>query len=248
MISAFVKGVQQLGDKETQKPLWISIGVAIGVFALLWTGFGVLITHTTLFQWGWLDTLADGLGWALVLVLTWVMFPGVVSAMVALFLEQIAETVEHRHYPGLPKAEGQPVGEQIMTALRFLGVMVLLNILLLPFMLFGPVYPLLFYCVNGYLLGREYFELVASRRLGQREVILLRRTYGGRIFLAGTALAMLLTVPVVNLLAPVIATAAMVHLFETWRRAGGGPKTTAAGAQGSALRPKTTLDGNEPEA
>lgn len=248
MIDAFVKGVQQLGDRETQKPLWISIAAAVGVFVLLWVGFGLLVHHTALFQWSWLNTLADTLGWALILVLTWVLFPGVVSAVVALFLEYIAETVEHRHYPDLPKAEGQPVGEQIMTALRFLGVMVLLNVLLLPFLLLGPLYPLLFYGVNGYLLGREYFELVASRRLGQRAVILLRRAHGGTIFLTGVALAFLLTIPVVNLLAPVIATAAMVHLFETWRRAETPSNPAAQGPGGRRSPLKTTLDGTGPEA
>ena len=30
MINALVKGVHQLGDKKTQKPLWISIALALG--------------------------------------------------------------------------------------------------------------------------------------------------------------------------------------------------------------------------
>lgn len=237
MISALIKGVQQLGDRRTQKPLALSVALALGVFVLLWFGTGWLITHTALFQLSWLETLADGLGWALVLVLTWVLFPGVVSAAVSLFLDQIAESVEGRHYPALPKAPGQPVGEQVMTSFRFLGIMVLLNLLLLPFMLLGPVYPLLFYGVNGYLLGREYFEMVASRRLGLRDVIELRRAHGGTIFMTGAAIALLLTVPVVNLLAPVVATAAMVHLFEAWRGRGAVPGTS-----------NTMLDQTRPEA
>lgn len=237
MIASVIKGVQQLGDKDTQKPLWISIAVSVGVFAVLWLGLGYVIEHTALFETGWLNQIATTLGWGLLLVLTWFLFPGVVSAVVALFLEYIAETVEHRHYPQLPKAEGQSVGEQIMTALRFLGVLVLLNLLILPFLLFPPLYLFLFYCANGYLLGREYFELVASRRLGRREVILLRRAYGGRLFLLGVGFTFLLTVPVVNLLTPVIATAAMVHLFEAWRHAGTGPKAAAEGPGGRALKP-----------
>jgi len=237
MIPALIKGAQQLGDRRTQKPLALSVALALGVFVLLWFGTGWLIRHTALFEIPWLETLSDGLGWALVLVLTWVLFPGVVSAVVALFLDQIAESVEARHYPALAKAPGQPVGEQVVTSLRFLGVMVLLNLLLLPFLLLGPVYPLLFYCVNGYLLGREYFEMVASRRLGLRDVIQLRRAHGGALFMTGAVIALLLTVPVVNLLAPVVATAAMVHLFEAWRGRGGGGRTS-----------NTMLDATEPEA
>jgi uncharacterized protein involved in cysteine biosynthesis len=37
------------------------------------------------------------------------------------------------------------------------------------------------------------------------------------MFLAGLVTAFLLTVPFVNLVAPIIGTAAMVHLFEAWR-------------------------------
>ena len=39
--------------------------------------------------------------------------------------------------------------------------------------------------------------------------------------MAGMIVALLLTIPGVNLLAPVVATAAMVHLFEAWEGAPG---------------------------
>lgn len=237
MISALVKGVQQLGDKRTQKPLWISVGVALGVFVVLWVTSGAAIKYTAIFDYGWLETIADGLGWALILVITWVLFPGVVSAVVALFLDQIAESVEARHYPNLGPAQGQAMGEQVMTAVRFLGVMVLLNLLILPTMLLGPVYPVLFYCVNGYLLGREYFEMVAARRMDMAGTYRLRKAHGGRLFLTGVAIAFLLTIPVVNLLTPVIATAAMVHQFEFLRRRtpGGGSGGTGQSGEGRDL-------------
>ena len=70
MISALVKGVQQLGDKRTQKPLWISVAVALGVFVVLWVVSGAAIKYTAIFEYGWLETISDGLGWALVLVVT----------------------------------------------------------------------------------------------------------------------------------------------------------------------------------
>ena len=47
----------------------------------------------------------------------------------------------------------------------------------------------------------------------------LRRARSGSVFIAGGIVAFLLTVPVVNLIAPVIGAAAMVHLVERWRRA-----------------------------
>ncbi len=187
------------------------------VFTVLWVGIGFLLTSTVFFATGWLETAVDLLGGLATLILTWFLFPGIMSALIGLFLEDIAGAVEARHYPSLPKAKGLPATAAVLTTLRFLGVVIILNISLLIFLLFPPVFPFVFYAVNGYLLSREYFELVALRRIGPEEMRSLRRAHRGRLFMAGVVITLLLTVPLVNLLAPIVATAAMVHLFEGWR-------------------------------
>ena len=133
------------------------------------------------------------------------------------FLDDIAAAVEARHYPELPPAEGLSMSVALLMTFRYLGVMIVLNLVLLVFLFFPPLFPFVFYAVNGYLLSREYFELVASRRAGADEIRELRKAHRGRLFVAGVIVALLLTIPGVNLLAPVVATAAMVHLFEEWR-------------------------------
>jgi CysZ protein len=70
---------------------------------------------------------------------------------------------------------------------------------------------------NGWLLGREYFELVALRHVERREATLLRRRFGPSIMLAGTLLALLSMIPLLNLVAPLFGTALMVHLFRHLR-------------------------------
>jgi uncharacterized protein involved in cysteine biosynthesis len=72
----------------------------------------------------------------------------------------------------------------------------------------------LFYALNGYLLGREYFELVALRHLPAPAAAQLRRRHRVKLFWGGVTIAFLSSLPVVNLLVPVIATAFMVHVFE----------------------------------
>jgi uncharacterized protein involved in cysteine biosynthesis len=69
-----------------------------------------------------------------------------------------------------------------------------------------------FLSLNGYPFGREYFEVVALRRFDRTAARAARHRFAGRVFLGGFA------VPLVNLVAPVIATAFMVHLFEGLRR------------------------------
>ena len=85
------------------------------------------------------------------------------------------------------------------------------------FLLVPPVFPFVFYAVNGYLLSWEYFELVAHRRMQLAEAKALRKTHQGQLFFIGVVIAILLTIPLINLLTPVVATASMVHLFESWR-------------------------------
>ncbi len=229
MLSAFIKGINQLSDRNTRKYIWFSVGSAILTFIALWSSVAWLLTETSITQIGWLEGAVDILGGLATLVLTWFLFPATVSAVISFFLDSVADCVEQRHYPSLSKAPGQPMGEAVITAVKFLGILIGLNILLLPFLFLGPLFPFVFYAVNGYLLGREYFELVASRRMNPRDVTALRKQKQGGIWLTGIGIAFLLTVPLVNLLMPVVATAAMVHLFEKWRDGGaaGVPQTAS---------------------
>ena len=217
MFNAFSKAVFQLNDPRTRKMLWLSIGAALSVFAVLWLAIFYLLTSTSFFAIAWLEWAVDLLGGLATLVLTWFLFPGVITVVIGLFLDDIAAAVEARHYPELPPAEGLSVPAALLTTLRYLGVMIVLNLGLLVFLFFPPLFPFVFYAVNGYLLSREYFELVASRRAGADEIRELRKAHRGKLFVAGVIVAVLLTIPGVNLLAPVVATAAMVHLFESWR-------------------------------
>ncbi len=218
MLHAFSKGLSQLGDPQIRKVIWFSIAAAGSVFTVLWLAVGALLGATTVFTSGWLEWVVDLLGGLATLVFTWFLFPAVISAVIGIFLEDIAEAVEARHYPALPPAAGLPVAKAVMTVTAYLGIMIALNMVLLIFLLLPPLFPFVFYAVNGYLLGREYFELVALRRTGPEEARRLRKAHRGKLFLAGVATALLLTIPVVNLLAPVVVTAAMVHLFENWRK------------------------------
>ncbi|HSF62967.1 MAG TPA: EI24 domain-containing protein, partial [Paracoccaceae bacterium] len=72
---------------------------------------------------------------------------------------------------------------------------------------------------NGFLLGREYFTLAAMRRLGRQGARDLRRKHPWRIWIAGTLMAAPLSVPVVNLVIPVLGAATFTHLFHRLNRA-----------------------------
>jgi CysZ protein len=122
-------------------------------------------------------------------------------------------------YPGKSSPRRQPVGEMVAVMLRLTLSTLLLNLLALPLYLLVPGINLfLFLALNGYLFGRGYFEVVALRRLDAGEARAVRNRFAGRIFLSGVVIAGLFALPLVNLVAPVIATAFMLHIFETLPR------------------------------
>ena len=93
---------------------------------------------------------------------------------------------------------------------------------MVPFLIFtvflAPLIPFVLYALNGYLVGREYFELAAMRRLDPQDGQALRKQHKARVFICGIVIAILMTVPLVNWLMPIIATAFMVHVFEDARQ------------------------------
>lgn len=224
MLSAFAKAFEQLSDRPVRRLVAICLGGAMLVFAALFGAVWWLLGHTVLFDTWWLEGVVDGLGALAAVALTWLLFPAVASGLIGLFLDRVAAAVETRHYPGLPAARSIGFWESLVTGGKLVAAMLVLNVLALPLYLFPVINLLVFYGLNGYLLGREYCELAALRRMDRRAAEGFRKAHGIRVFLAGVVIAFLLTLPGINLLAPVVGVAAMVHLVEAWR-----PRTREGG-------------------
>ena len=218
MLDALSLGLRQLADPATRRLVLRSVLVASATFALLVVAVTIVLERIDATGFAWLDTILTIAGSAAALVLAWLLFPVVVAAALGWFAEDVARAVERRYYPDLPPPVGMGVGESVLATLRFTVVALVLNLLALPLYLLPGPNLLIYLALNGYLLGREYFELVAGRRLPWATVKGLRQRARARLWLAGAVIALLLTVPVLNLVAPVVAVAFMVHLFEGLRR------------------------------
>jgi uncharacterized protein involved in cysteine biosynthesis len=221
MFAAFQKAVAQLPEPAFRGVLIKSLLLTVALYlALLLLAF-VVVPPLIRFDWSWLEWLAEAAGLIVFLIAGFLLFPAVATLFVSLFLDEIAQAVEARFYPTDPKGRSVDNMTSFALSLRFTATMVLLNLLVLPLyllgMLFPPVSIVVFYGLNGYLLSREYFELVGSRHLSPQAMRQLRRAEQRRLIAAGVVIAFLLTVPVVNFLAPLLATAAMVHLFKDLR-------------------------------
>lgn len=220
MIASLVKAVTQLLDPRFRRVLWIGLIGTVLAYILVYLAVGWGLGRLQIFGVGWADTLTDLLGGLAIFVVTLLLFPSVATLLMSFLLETIAAAVESRHYPALPPPRRQGLAESLWVAVRFTAVALLINLLALPvylLLLFAGIGVGLYYIVNGYLLSRDYFEMVAGRRLEPQAADALRRRHRIRLWLLGMVLALLSTLPVINLLAPLVATAAMVHEVETLR-------------------------------
>jgi CysZ protein len=100
------------------------------------------------------------------------------------------------------------------TSFRDHTLSILVNILVLLLTLLTGVGLASFFLLNGYLLGREYFELAAMHHRAPSEAVALRRRHSGQVYLAGVIISGLGAVPVLNLLTPLLATAFMTRLYK----------------------------------
>jgi uncharacterized protein involved in cysteine biosynthesis len=214
VLGSIAKAIAQLGDPKIQRLIGLSILLAVVVFvilaALAWWLIGWLSGLN-----GWWGEVAQISGLLATVLIAWFTFPALAAAMSAIFSDQVIDAVEARHYPGRGSPHVVPLWAAALDGLKLAGISLVANLLALPFLIFPPLYLLIAYGVNGYLLGREYYEMPALRRLDRTAARQLYAAHRGRFTLGGVLIAFLSTIPGVNLIAPIIATAFMVHLFES---------------------------------
>lgn len=214
----FLKAMSQVGDRRFLGVILKGVGITIALLAAVTIGVQFLLPDSISLPWfgeiAWLSTILSG--FILVAMLAgsvFLMIP-VASLFTGIFLDQIADAVEQRHYPDLPDTPRASLMAGLRESVKFLGLMLLVNMLALSVYLISTVFaPIVFWAVNGFLLGREYFQMVAIRHLSVADAHELRRKNRFQIFCAGFLMAVPLTIPLLNLLVPVLGVATFTHLF-----------------------------------
>lgn len=210
---------------ETRSAFWKTLGITILLLVGAWFGIEALFQYFALPPleallpgipaWaGWLGFIVGivaSIGLALALAL---LIAPVTAIVAGFFLDDVAEIIERRDYASEPVGQALPLGIAISYTIRFLGVVIIGNLIALALLLVPGINVLAFFLVNGYLLGREFFEFAALRYRPEAEVKLLRSKYSTTVFLAGLIIAAFLAVPVLNLLTPLFGAALMVHLHK----------------------------------
>ncbi len=225
IIDAARLSLANLLAQDTRAVFWKVLGLTVLVLVALWL---TLRQGFASFLWPWfaayLPNVPDWAGWitflaaifagtGLALLLALLIAP--ITALIAgLFLDDVAEVVEKRDYPTDIPGQAMPLGQALLSSIRFLGVVIVGNVFALLLLFVPGVNLVAFFLVNGYLLGREFFEFAAMRFRPPLEARAFRSKHRGTIFLSGLLIALFLMIPIVNLLTPLFAAGLMVHLHK----------------------------------
>lgn len=224
LIEQLFKAAGQLTDRRVSAVVLWSLLLTILLYAGIWATAVWLLGGIEPTGWGWVNSIIEWISLASAFVLPLFLFSAFVSLISSFFVDRVVSAVEERHFPSLPTANDTTIASDVEISVKFTLLTLLVNLIALPFYIIFLFFPLLslilFYVVNGFLFGREYYDLVSARRLGKEEAKSLRKQNRGRLFVAGVIIAALSTIPVVNLLVPVVASAFMTHVFHGLSRTG----------------------------
>lgn len=222
IFTAFARALSQIPDPRFRSVLLRGIGLTfallvgayVGIVALIQWLVGPSVTLPWVGEVTWINDLLSFGSLLVMMFVSMVLMVPVASAMTSLFLDDVAQAVEDRHYPHLPAVQGLGFWDSLKDTVNFLGVMIGANVLaLVLYLMFAPFALFIFWALNGFLLGREYFTLAAARRVGLVAAKRLRRHHFATIWAAGVLMAMPLSLPLVNLVIPILGAATFTHLF-----------------------------------
>ena len=204
----------QLTDPAFRRPLLLGVlGAAVAIGLLAW-GAVEAAAWAAGGQQGWLSWLAQAGGGLAALVLSWWLFLPIAAVIASQLVDPVAAAVERRHYPGLPPARGASLAAQAAFGLGF-GVRLLgLQLMLLPLFLIPGLGAVLALAVSAHALGAGMLRQTAMLRMDGAAAKAAWRARRWQGWALGLVLALMALVPLLNLLVPVLGTAAAVHILQ----------------------------------
>ncbi len=214
MIADAFDSFAQIFSPPFRRVMWKSLGLTTAILALAGIGLDRLALSLAHVGSGWLSAVLS-IVVALGLVAGMIFLaPPTASLVAGFFLDDIAATVERAIDPDGPPGRPLPLAPSVAMGARFAVLSVFVNLAVLVLTVFTGVGVASFFILNGYLLGREYFQLAAMRHVSAVQARSLFRRHWPQVCLAGAIVSAFVAVPVLNLLTPMFATALMTRLFK----------------------------------
>ena len=229
MIDAAFKAISQMFTPALRAVLLKAVGLALILIVII--GIVMQRALSSLAQHGadWAEQASgftphavwSALAWLLSImaslgIITGALFlmPTIAAFIGSFFVDEVGDAVEHEYYPAEPPGHALPFIRALIEGINIAVLSLVVYLCALPFVFFAGLGIIILFLANAYLLGREYFELAAMRFRTPREAKAMRKANASYIFLAGMAIAVFVSIPVVNLATPVFAMAYMVHVHK----------------------------------
>jgi CysZ protein len=213
MLAAAGQAFQELFTPPFRAVMIKCVGFTLALLAALIVAVEWSFTHFVAWP-DWIETAIQWLGGLALVAASIFLIPPVTSLVAGLYLDDIAGQVERSAFPTDPPGRELPTAKSIWLAVKFFAVVLAVNLLALFLLLIPGVNLIAFYVGNGYLLGREYFELAAMRHVSAAEAKRLRKSNRLTVLLCGLLIAGLASVPILNLVTPLFATGFMVRIYK----------------------------------
>jgi CysZ protein len=223
LVSSALLALRDIFSPPFRAVLWKSLALTVALLALVWLVLTRLLDWwlsglSTVGSHPWIETYSVLLAGVGLVVGLGYLIPAVSMLVAGFFLDDVAERVERGDYPQDPPGKALPLGVSMVASARFALTMLGVNLVALLFLFIPGVNLVAFFAANSYLLGQEYFLLAAGRHLPLEEARALRARHAGTVMLGGALIALLVIVPIANLLTPLFGTALMVHVFKRLSR------------------------------
>ncbi len=197
------------------KTVILSLFSIIMIVYMCWTLFN---THQVFDIW----LLGPILSWAwglLALIFGALLLPPITIMIGSIYSDSIVDHIEKKYYPSRLGMRQIKLSELGFSISKNFCITIIVNILLAPVYLIGTFFPiisfLIFYSVNGYLIGKELFETVASRHLEMKDRYLLKKQNNSKVIIGGIIMVGISTIPILNLIAAVLGIVFMTHFFHS---------------------------------
>ena len=208
-----LRALAQLDEPAFLGVVLRSVAWTAALFVIVASCLGFAIAHA-LQDHGWLAWLGPVFGLVFGIFAALFLFTPVAALVASLFVDRIAAAVEARHYPWLPPLQPAPLSQQLWdgVALGWRVLMMQLLAVLLALLLPGLGFALGL-VIGAWAIGRGLFVAVAMRRMQRPAAMAAYRHSRLSVLLQGGMISAAGLVPILNLIAPVLGIAAMVHVL-----------------------------------
>lgn len=165
-----------------------------------------------------LEKTIEIFGFILFFIMSLMIFPAVATFVSGFFIDSVIDRTAKKN--NIQTLRNVPLSESLSLSGVVAVKGVAVSAVMIPVTLMAGVIPfvnlvpiVLYYGLNGRLLAREYFFAVALRYLEKENADLVFEQNIGHWTKAGIIIAFLMTIPVVNIISPLIAMAFMQRLF-----------------------------------